>query len=176
MKSSRGFTWFEILLFIAVLAILYALLFPNVCGPGPGSARRASAKNDAVQIATAIAGFQTEYGYLPSTNGQVQNVGGPVLQALMGSNSTLNPRLIVFLEVQTARKGKGGQRDGMYLDPWGSPYKMKLDTDGDRQIKDAGTNGSISVMKVVAVWNDPSTHPDHPKDGDMKRRSVTSWD
>lgn len=94
----------------------------------------------------------------------------------MGSNSTLNPRLIVFLEVPTARKGKGGLSNGMYVDPWGSPYKMKLDTDGDREIKDAGTNGSIRVMKVVAVWNEPSTHADHPKVGDIKRRSVTSWD
>jgi len=151
------------------------LFFPTLpfCGSSP---RQCSAKNNAVQIATAITGFQTEYGYLLSTNGQVQDVGGPVLQALMGSNSTLNPRLIVFLEVPTARKGKGGQSNGMYVDPWGSPYKMKLDTDGDREIKDAGTNGSIRVMKTVAVWNDPSTHPDHPKGRDLKRRSVTSWD
>jgi prepilin-type N-terminal cleavage/methylation domain-containing protein len=176
MKSSRGFTWLEVLIVVAVLAILCALLFPNVSGPGPGSARRASAKNDTVQIATAIAAYQTEYGSLPTTNGQVQNVGGSILQALMGSNSTLNRRMIVFLEVQTARRGKGGIRDGTYVDPWGSPYKMKLDTDGDRQIIDAGTNSSTKVIKTVAVWNEPSTHPDHPKAIDIKRRSVTSWE
>lgn len=176
MKSSGGFTWLEVLLIIAVLAILCALLFPAVSGPSPGSGRQAAAKHDTVLIATAIAGFQKEYGYLPSTNGEVQDVGGPILQALMGSNSTLNPRLIVFLEPPTARKGKGGIRDGLYVDPWGSPYKVKFDTDSDWRTEDVGTNDSITIMKTVAVWNDPSTHPDHPKGRDLKRRSVTSWD
>jgi type II secretory pathway pseudopilin PulG len=178
MKSSGGFTWYEVLIVLVVLFVLYALLFPAVSGPGPGAPYRAMAKNDVVQIATAINAFQTEYGHIPSTYGEIQEVGGPLLQTLMGSNTALNPRLIVFLEVPPAKKGKGGLRNGIFVDPWGSPYKIKLDTHGDGKIINAGPSQQPTpvVQKIVAVWNDPSTHSDKASPMKKRKRLVTSWE
>lgn len=171
MKASRNaFTLIELLIVIAILGILMALLFPAV-GVAIDNARRASAKNDCVQIATAITGYETEYGRLPATNAAGSDLDANVLAALMGTNTTLNPRMIVFLEVPTARKGKGGLSNGTYVDPWGKPYQVAYDDNYDNRITTAGTNGNTSIMKKVAVWNNPSGTA-----SEMKRRAVTSWD
>ena len=175
IKSSSGITVFEVLLIIVCFFILAIFADSFFCHHHSiDTARRASAKNDAVEIATAIVAFQTEYGRLPSTNGEVQDVGGSVLEALTGRNTTLNPRQIVFLEVEPARKGRGGSRDGAFVDPWGVPYKMKLDIDGDNRITNVGPASSPTARvnyRIVAVWNDPDL-------SDLKntRRAVTSWD
>ncbi len=68
IRSSRGFTLIELLIVIAIIGILMALLFPAV-GSAIDAARRAQAKNDVTQIATAITAYETEYGRLPGTNG-----------------------------------------------------------------------------------------------------------
>lgn len=174
MKASRNaFTLIELLIVIAILGILMALLFPAV-GVAIDNARRASAKNDVVQIATAVTGYETEYGRLPGTNASGAQMTADVLSALMGSNANgLNPRQIVFLEVPTARKGKGGQSNNTYVDPWGQPYQICYDDDYDNRITTAGTNGSTSIMKKVAVWSKAgSTFTP----AETKRRAVTSWD
>jgi hypothetical protein len=173
MKSISGFSWFLALLFIFAVT-----LFFRATEAGPGISPRAIARNDVVQIATAITVFETEYGLLPSTNAAAQDVGGPILQALMGSNTTLNPKKIVFLEVRPAEKKLGGLQDGFFVDPWGSPYRMKFDTDYDNKVQNVGPSQDITaeVTKKVAVWNDPSTHADGATQIKKQKRLVTSWE
>jgi prepilin-type N-terminal cleavage/methylation domain-containing protein len=175
MKTSRAFTLIELLIVIAILGILMALLFPAVQS-AIDSARRAQAKNDVVQIATAVTAYETEYGRLIATNSSAVEVGGSILSALMGSpEGTLNPRQIVFLEVQPARKGKGGVSNGTFVDPWGSAYKIVFDHDYNNRIDQAGKSpGPVgtNIMKKVAVWNEPTGKNDSEK----KRRSVVSWE
>jgi prepilin-type N-terminal cleavage/methylation domain-containing protein len=176
MKSSRAFTLIELLIVIAILGILMALLFPAVQG-ALDAAKRAQAKNDVVQIATAITGYETEYGRLPATDAAAVDVGGDVLAALMGSNAnSLNPRLIVFLEVQSAKRGKSGITNSKFVDPWGSAYQVVYDDNYDNRITTAGTNGTTSVMKKVAVWNKPSSHNDSATDVKKNKRAVNSWE
>lgn len=175
MKSSRAFTLIELLIVIAILGILMALLFPAVQS-ALDAAKRASAKNDVVQIATAVTAYETEYGRLPATNTSGVDLDGDVLKALMGSNaSSLNPRQIVFLEVQTAKRGKGGITNGAFVDPWGTPYKVAYDGDYDNQLTGVGTNNA-SVMKKVAVWNTPNNHSDTATAVKKQKRYATSWE
>lgn len=177
MKSARGFTWLEVLILIAVLAVLMVLLSPRM-GEGLQAAPKAQAKNDVVQIAVAITAFHNEYGRLPSTNAGVQEVRGDLLGALTGEPSAANPRQITFLEVQAAKKHKSGIRQGTFVDPWGAPYKLKLDTDGDGKLKDVGPARNLTPVitnTVVAVWNDPSTHRDWANEKKKQSRAVTSW-
>ena len=114
MKSSRAIPLVEVVVAVAVLLILLSLFFP-AAGPGISHSPKAQAKNDVTQIATAVIAFETEYGRLPGTNHGA--VGGKVLAALMGSNSMINPREIVFLEVNPVRNGKGGLSNGVWVDP-----------------------------------------------------------
>jgi prepilin-type N-terminal cleavage/methylation domain-containing protein len=176
MKSSRAFTLIELLIVIAILGILMALLFPAVQG-ALDSAKRAQAKNDVVQIATAVTAYETEYGRLPATNGSGAAISADVLGALMGSNSGtgLNPRQIVFLEVQTAKKGKSGISNSTFVDPWGGAYVIAYDDNYDNRLSSVGTNG-MDVMKKVAVWNDPSSHNPDPGTSKRNKRYVTSWE
>lgn len=178
MKSSRAFTLIELLIVIAILGILMALLFPAVNG-ALDSARKAQAKNDVTQIATAITAYETEYGRLPS--GNITTVNSTLVAALIGgSGNTDNPRQITFLEVQAAKKGKSGTNaSGAFVDPWGEEYKIKMDNDTDttpydNRLTGVGTNNQ-SVVKKVAVWNDPSTHQ-AGSDSQKKKRYVTSWE
>jgi type II secretory pathway pseudopilin PulG len=150
---------------ISIIAILASLAFPAVNG-ALDSAKKAQAKNSAVQIATAVTAYETEYGKLPT------NSGGKVSEAFMriltGLDTNNNQRAIVFLEAPTWKKGKGGTNAQGYCDPWEATnvYYIALDSDYDNTIT-AGTNGQ-SLRKKVGVWNDPGTA--------NSKRYVNSWD
>ena len=173
MKSSQAITLLEVVVAVAVLGILVSLLFPGG-GPGISYSKKAQAKNDVTQIATAVTAFEIEYGRLPGTSHGA--LGGKVLAALMGSNSTINPRGIVFLEVNAEQSGKGGLSKGVWVDPWGGAYQIAYASGTNNRVV-AGTNG-IEVRKRVAVWNDPTLGKDewswNPPN--KTRRYVTSWD
>jgi prepilin-type N-terminal cleavage/methylation domain-containing protein len=169
LKSPPGFTIIELLVVVAILGVLMSLLFPAVQG-ALDSAKKAQAKNDAMQIATAIVAYDTEYGRLPNSNSTPQTVGGDVLGALTASNTNLNPRRIIFLEVLNYKKGKGGKdSNGNFVDPWAKPYYVALDGDYDNQVG-VSTNGSASsnatIMRKVGVWNENAN----------SRQQVRSWD
>lgn len=181
--SRSAFTLIELLVVISIIAILMGLLFPAASSV-LDNARRATAKNDVVQIATAITAFETEYGKLPPVSGTVDQTLVDILMPSTASPSTENPRKIVFLEVpsiKAAGKGKSGQvnQGGPYLDPWGAAYQIAVDDNYDHTIPTAGVSpGPIgtNLRKKVAVWNNPNSHTDNPNDGKKKRRAVASWD
>lgn len=180
MKSS-GLTRGDAILALAALAILFllaSLLFPSVNGPGLGPAKKAQAKNDVTQIATAVMAYNTEYDHLPPIpiNGLVS---GELISVLVGSNQALNPRNIQFIEISPAKEGKRGLQDGTFVDPWGGPYRIAIATATNNSATiTAGTN-QVTLRKLVAVWNDPATHP-KPFFSDTPRKNahryVTSWE
>lgn len=174
MNAPRASGVPTVLLAIAVLILLFVLMFPSVT-VGPSDSRGAQAKNDVSQIATAVTAFETEYGHLPGTNSGV--VGQELLTTLTGGNPSLNPRLIVFLEVSPAKKGRSGIRDGVFVDPWGGPYQIAYANGADTWVT-AGTN-RMTIPKRVGVWNDPELgKPDRWfwQTAKLARRGVTSWD
>ena len=172
-KSIRpqAFTLIELLVVISIIAILASLAFPAI-GGAMDSAKKAQAKNNAVQIASAVVAYETEYGKLPpisssSSSSDVTGDVGSFFTAILGgsANNTNNPRSIVFIELPTYKKGKGGTNtSGEYLDPWGGTYRISLDYGYDNTIT-AGTN-STSLRKKVGVWNTNSS----------SKLSVNSWD
>jgi len=85
------------------------------------SSKRAQARNDVHQIASAVKAYLLEYGKLPAAN--------PIPE-LTGNN----PKKIVFLEAKNAKNGKGGLDGGSMKDPWGEVYKIKLDDDYDNKV------------------------------------------
>jgi type II secretion system protein G len=151
MKTTRGFTLIELLVVIAIIGILMALLFPAVTG-ALNAAKKAQAKNDVTQIATAVVAFETEYGRMPPTG---TTVGGDLLKALSG-DVTSNPRKIVFIETNAWKKGKGGVEGGSWRDPWGNPIYIAMDDDYDNRISvsaDGSSSGGTTITKKVGVWN-----------------------
>lgn len=169
----NAFTLIELLIVIAIIGILMSLLFPAV-NSAIDAARKAQAKNDVVQIATAVTAYETEYGKLPATTEAAANVDKTLVETLTGTATNNNPRGIVFLEVQGQKKGKSGTNSsGSFVDPWGGNYKIIMDATYDNTIT-AGTNG-VSLRKKVAVWNDPTTQTGTTA-SQKSRRYVTSWE
>lgn len=177
--SSRAFSLLDLAVTLCVAALLIFLMDEALSGNSRlSAAQRADAKNGAVQIAAAVSAYKMEYGIWPLTNAAVQNVEGPFLLALTGTNvQGLNPRQITFLDVVAARKCRSGFTNGMFVDSWGSPYQILVDADYDGVITNAGPfDMAARVRAEVAVWNDPAAHGDKPDAAAAGRRAVTSWE
>jgi type II secretory pathway pseudopilin PulG len=159
---------------IGVIGVLAALLLPAVSS-AKNAAQKAMAKNDVVQIATAINAYYTEYGKFPSGPKSSRRVEGDLLAALTGVQNKDNPRGIIFIEVQPAKTGRSGIKNGAFVDPWGGSYKVIVDANYDSQITLDAQMGSKIIRKNVAVWNDTTEHPDKSAYNIIKRQ-VTSWE
>jgi len=150
LPKRSAFTLIELLVVISIIAILASLAIPAASG-AIDRAKKAQAQNAATQIATAIIGYETEYGHLP-TNGTSDDSGYANLFNVLGnigSASTENPRGIVFLEIPDAKNGKNGLAGNNYKDPWGNTYVVVMDGNYDNSIT---VNGE-TLRKKVAVYS-----------------------
>jgi len=155
-EDSSAFTLIELLIVIAIIAVLAGLAFPAIQG-AMGSAKKSQARNDVNQLASAIKAFQLEYGRLPSTKAGNSDdnpaANKDVIRVLIGSNTTLNPKNIVFFEPKMPSEGKkGGLTNGSYQDPWGVDYIFALDTSYDNKITmDVGENSKTYYTTAVVM-------------------------
>ena len=175
-----AFTLVELLVVISILVVLGALAFPAISGVLE-RAKKTQAKNDLVQIVTAVRAYYTEYGRFPLEAGEqshdvtfgessYQDQLFNVLRA-NGSgrdapaNDNLNPRRIPFLTAADAKdptKPKGGivpdsaaSKRGMFVDPWGTPYLIRIDGNYDHALDNPyGSNaGSTTLREDVIAWS-----------------------
>jgi len=157
-KHPHGFTLIELLLVIAIIAILAGLIFP--AGQSAiNAAKKTTAKNQAVQIATAITAYETEYGRLPSNSGTT--VGPNLVAILCSANDAVNnPRGLIFLEANTWKNGKGGTNSAGFCDPFSATnvYSVGLDTNYSNvqsNVALGGGFGNTNLTKHIMVWSTP---------------------
>jgi len=149
----RAFTLIELLVVIAIIAILAGLLFP-AAQSALNSAKKTTAKNQVVQIATAITAYETEYGCLPTnSSGQIDNT-------MVSQLTTNNPRAISFLDVSSWKLGKGGTNANGFCDPFNATnvYSVSLDTNYanfQSNVPLGGGFGSTNLPKHIMVWSTP---------------------
>ncbi|MCX6959159.1 MAG: type II secretion system protein [Verrucomicrobia bacterium] len=116
-RRPQAFTLIELLVVIAIIAILAGLLFP--AGQSAiNAAKKTTAKNQVVQIATAITAYETEYGRLPP--GTFTTVNPTLVSILCTANDANNPRGLIFLEANAWKNGKGGTNSSGFCDPFAS--------------------------------------------------------
>jgi len=159
---TSAFTLIEMIVVMLIIATLTAL-FMGAASSVFDRARRTQAKNDVIQIVTAINAFYTEYGRYPvtltsTTTDAFVGAGSPpagctnytsndvlfnVLRNYTGGSDSanvaaLNPRQIVFLSPGGAKNTtppRGGiATDNRFYDPWGSQYAIVIDTNYDNTI------------------------------------------
>jgi len=134
-------------------------------------AKKAQAKNDLTQIVTAVTAFYTEYGIYPSTttpemtyDGTAGKTNNLLFDALRAVNTTVNTRGIVFISprfaVGTTGTPRGGisqvpATSGQYMDPYGKPYIIRLDTNFDNAVTNPySTNaGPVPLSFPVIAWS-----------------------
>jgi len=155
LRKRSAFTLIELLVVIAIIAILAGLAFPAMQG-ALNSGKKAQARNDVAQLVAAVKAFQLEYGRLPSTrNTPDTTADSTTIMALIGSNSTLNPKAIVFFEPKIAKGNKNGlTTSNSYNDPWGNPYTIILDTDYNNRVSNAITTVVVSSTGGSSNTND----------------------
>ena len=160
----------EILIAVSIVVILAGLAFNGHTGR-PVSATRSLAKNDVVQIANAVLAYESEYGKLPP-GGTDGTVDGQLVRVLTSEDIVNNPKRIMFMEVHPAQgKRSGISKDGVFVDPWGNPYRIALAVGDGKEIEVGGGEGPEKIMlhRRVGVWN--------VKDAKGKCRiPVASWE
>jgi prepilin-type N-terminal cleavage/methylation domain-containing protein len=158
---ANAFTLIELLVVIAIIAILIGLLFPAFSAV-QNQAKKTQAKNDLTQIVNAVNAYYTEYGKYPlvtadTSYGPSGTANNALFNVLRGLDAANNPRQIVFMtppDVKTAANPRSGIATqatninmiavavGDFVDPWGTPYNLRIDGNYDNQLANAYTDGS----------------------------------
>jgi prepilin-type N-terminal cleavage/methylation domain-containing protein len=183
-RSVPGFTLIEMLVVIAIIAILAGILLP-VLASAKEKARVAQAKTEVRNFAAAIVAYQGDQSVYP-TSADDPNAKN-AQDATYTTNATAviilldldtppneghrrNPQKHVYLNAKMVNNTSlpGISRiDNIFRDPWGRPYIITLDLDYDNKCHDSILN--IDVPAPVLVWS-------LGRDGQAKTKDdVTSW-
>ena len=122
MKRQNAFTLIEVLVVVAILAILAAIVVPRIMDR-PDEARRVAAKADTAAIVQALKLYRLDNGNYPQTDQGL---------AALVQKPTTNP-------VPSNWK-QGGYLDKLPKDPWGRDY----------QYLNPGVRGEIDVFSLGA--------------------------
>lgn len=133
--KTRGFTLLELLVVIVILGILITLGSRSL-RTAKMTAKKGQALVEIKSIETAIHAYFNKYGKLPALDSLQggsdvrgsESESRETVAILTAENQVLNPAEMVFLETQ------GSAINGQFLDPWGSQYRIALDTDYDGYI------------------------------------------
>ena len=178
-RLHRAFTLIELLVVIAIIAILIGLLFPAFRAV-QDQAKRTQAKNDLTQIINAVNAYYAEYGKYPLvTADTTYGPGGTANNTLFNelrslATATQNPRQIVLISPPSV-KNPAVPRSGIALqattingisvaigdlvDPWGTPYIVKIDGGYDNSVANPygaqtiGGAGADPIAVGVIAWS-----------------------
>jgi len=188
--GSRGFTLVEILVVMTIIFILAGVAIPAGIKVNE-RARIKSAHQTAVQLATGISSYQTEYRRLPIETGRLgeTDVLLETDEVLMGillgaEKNRNNPTRTVFFngtKNATGRPPKDGlafnnDGSGRLYDPWGNLYRVMMDSDHNQRIEPPFRKrqlvGANIVAKDIVVW---SLGPDGEETGDGTKDNICTW-
>jgi prepilin-type N-terminal cleavage/methylation domain-containing protein len=188
VRSKSAFTLVEMLVVIAIIAILAGMILPAVTNM-KGKAKIQMAYKEVAELAAAVHAYEATYSRFPTA----QNAGtggdrtfgfeGPdwnaevvaILRAtdVTGKNynadNARNPQKQNFLtgpKPALDDKSPGIDKNGIYRDPWGTPYILSFDLNYNGKVKDqiyslpakeAATAGDKQGVTGLTLDEDPKS-------------------
>jgi prepilin-type N-terminal cleavage/methylation domain-containing protein len=179
MQKRRTFTLIEVLVTIAIIAILAGLLMPAI-GKAREKAKIVQTRGQINALLMAIKMYESTYGYLPRAGNEKAVKGTDydeytkIINILQGSN----PRGIRMLDVDNT------QGTGNYTDTWGNHFRVCFDTDYDGDIPKASDNSELDdspykkVYSSIAIWSLGKDDSSAGGQWDLKNKKddINSWD
>jgi prepilin-type N-terminal cleavage/methylation domain-containing protein len=164
LTDRSAFTLLEFLAVMAVIVVLLSLVMSAV-PKLMGSARRNQAGAEMEDLARGFKAYRATCGQWP---GQTQGSADSVYSNQLGHAALMaafadRPDGRVFLEIAEATAAAG-----IWLDPWGRPYLIALDEDGDGAIRIPTEPPFTNINDTVAVL---SLGPVPAKPG----KWITTW-
>jgi len=156
-----GFTLIEILVVIAIIAILAAILIP-AAGHAIRSAKKKKALTEMNSIKVAALQFYSDHRYMPWPASVIQGreswVGddmwtsgesdqASVMELLTGENAMQK----IYLQIPDNSKPAGGSM--VFVDPWGQPYRIGLDRNSNGAVIPDAFIGGKAVKEQVLVYS-----------------------
>ncbi len=144
-KSNRAFTLIELLIVIAIIAILVGLLFPAIQAV-MRKAEKANAQAALQRVDVAFHLRKNEYGNYGCTDSNSVPMDAAATSLLTGKTSAGtgvwlgNPRGIQFF-VPASQKELNAA--GALVDPWGNPVYVKFDTEGVGTVTEPWKTGGV---------------------------------
>jgi general secretion pathway protein G len=131
-KRNRAFTLIELMVVILILAILAALIVPNVLGR-TGQAKYAKAKSDLAELSGAIDQFRLDCDRYPTTQEGLDALRNPP----SGAQGYKGPYL----------------KSAIPMDPWGNQYEYECPGPSGQgyQVKSAGQVGGSDADNAALV-------------------------
>lgn len=134
-----------------ILGLFGVLIVMCFCGHAPLPQRVTDrARSEITGLLVAITVFQQDHGYYPVATNAVGSVSMrnvlPVITADHKSKEALqlNPRMLNYVDINQSR-----YHNGEYLDPWGTPYNLLLES--NKTCKSI-IHGSV-VETHVKIWS-----------------------
>lgn len=154
---SAGFTLIEMLVVVAVIAILAAILIPSI-GSAQKSARKRKAELECNAIKTAVEQFFSDFKYMPwgdpddasarvgddqwaESNADLKNV-----MALLRGENRLGKSYIEFSSRDSKASASAEEDEGVFYDPWKNPYRIGMDRNLDQQVDFDGKTYKARVL------------------------------
>jgi prepilin-type N-terminal cleavage/methylation domain-containing protein len=221
-----GFTLIELLVVIAIIAILAGLLLPTL-SKAKQTAKKHTAKQEMKNLGAAISQYDAEYSRFPSgatATGATDETYGfspggygvatnsdimIILQDLnvgINLNHAKNPRQLALFSARPENDLTSpgiSTLDYQFRDPWGQPYVISMDVDGDGNCRDqvyslpavsttgasrlglnglvdaTGTgNGPFDFHGPVMIWSfgpDAKASALKPANQDVNHDNILSW-
>ena len=198
-RTHKGFSLVELLIVIAIIAVLAAASYPAITG-AIRAAKIEEGNKMAKDLVFAIDAFEQKYDYLPYTTGsspdgrvEYTTDNADLLKVLMGQDQDINPNNARFFEFEAASNGiKGivynadGTTPSELRDPFGNPFTIYIDYTGERtfdlsstvfsgQTDNNGNSMTVRSTSAIAGSQGPDKEFYDPSDDDLDEDDVKSF-